>query len=327
MTSYRSRAIILTGAKLAPGEYQVRESAITVLDKPVPGLGDQHCILNIDLKSESSMSIRDAFIRSYDIIDEFLDRIALVAYCPAVLVKFISTSPSRVSVGEEFDMATEELLIRNTPINVSPTDFTIFDAHKTDSAPIQACRLIRKALSFASIEERFLYLYQVFERISEDETTEKIREECPNCGDVKEKGKATSRYMKKLLNDFGIEHGKSRDLSELRGKLAHGAGLRNQAFLKELAEAIGKIEAASVSVAVNRCNATLQNTQGVVIGRPMTLRRCVKKSDGSFKILSTHWEAAITIAKVTRCASTGQNTQIDFGQPMNEPIIDIAWPD
>ncbi len=127
---WRSRALVLTGATIRSDVYPIRECAIRVraaqeyFEDP---LSDQYSLIDVYLPGDGSQDIRDVFVRSHNMIDEFLDRVSLVSYSPASLIKFISTCPSQVEVGVEFAMATSEVRATQAPVKIIPPDIANFD--------------------------------------------------------------------------------------------------------------------------------------------------------------------------------------------------------
>jgi hypothetical protein len=177
----------------------------------------------------------------------------LCSYSPARLERLISTCPRVVLPGQEFEMVVPDYAYIRTRVPITPSDISLFDATPASESTRFARGRIRRALDSQALEDRLLNDYLALERIANTETADTIRHRCSACGVESDTGrKATARYIRQLLNDDGVKESSANEATSTRGQLAHGGGVRDEAFLIKLCRLVSAVEGTAVGVTAER---------------------------------------------------------------------------
>lgn len=322
---WRIRAICTFDVSLQTGEYEHNSSTVRVSQLPQNPVPPNQLLLDLFIEAESDILATEIFVRGYDILNEFLDRVALAGCSPAVLNDILSAVPTEVAFGEEFDLANSYAVVdQGSPI-VTPKDLALVHWKEPDSLCSRTFRLLRLALSAPTVEEHYLKLYSVLEQIAEEETTERILQKCPNCKHEVEGSLATANYIRKLIKEAGGDENLSTAWRKLRGKVAHGGGLRNKSFLDELTKAIGGVEAVCIGLIGLRCGAQVRRKGRFIVGFPLVNWRCVAKADGTFKYHPSKWSVRVAITGLANQPQPAQSIGIAWSSGTG--IHPLAWPD
>jgi len=93
------------------------------------------------------------------------------------------------------------------------------------------------------LDERFLHLYSVLDRIASIESEESKIKKCHGCGrEVTLDNKATSNYIRKLAKDHDVTSFNFNKIRGFRAKIAHGVKKRDYEFFDELSEHLPALE-------------------------------------------------------------------------------------
>lgn len=241
-------------------------------------------LIEVALSDQVDRSIEEAHVLGRDLLELFGDRIALVGYCP-VQVHVIGTSPMSVNVGEAFPLAiptgfSEISIERITPDDLRPMD-------QSEGHLQVAAHNFRRAISSADEELRLQRLHNALEVIAKKETADRVQEQCPKCGHSWEKHPATNRFIKEMLERRPVSSDVANRFTKIRGKIAHGAQVRELSYLSEALEVAGGVEAAVASEIAKRASLTIARRNGVATGVSLAIHHAVGAPDGSFLLIQT----------------------------------------
>ncbi len=184
-------------------------------------------------------SMPEAWLRSYDFLEQMLDRLTLLTGTPArlleagVLYNESELEDCRRGKRTEFECTTHGVPTRKTApfANIHVVDRLI-----PSERAQRALRWLRKGLTYDNAEDRFLTFYFALECISNDikETSEKTHT-CRNCGKSTGIAKAQTDGIRALIQ----RHPEARaslfaDLGKARAKLVHGGDPKVRQMVKVL---------------------------------------------------------------------------------------------
>jgi hypothetical protein len=332
---WRTLAAISTECDLESGEYRVAGNRVRVSAAryaiTVSQPGDKRAI-EILLDIDTFPDVKAAHAYAEGILAEFLDRVALSGYASTRLERLVSTCPLSVLPGEEFEMVIPDMDYQRTRVRVSPSDISRFDTVLTTDSVQFARNRIRKALESPSLEDRLLNDYIALERVADDETADTVKQTCSNCNETVDTGrKATAKYIRQLLVEDGVDAKVAREVTTLRGRLAHGAGLRTESFLRDVCRLVAVVEGTAVGVTAERSGALVRHPDQLIPALPVTRYSCKRHFDGGFSILGFERKTTTSVASVKRAKAPAPGAQVLLGISTDEtgalPIDPDAWPD
>jgi hypothetical protein len=332
---WRTLAAVSTECDLTPADYHVEGYLVRVSSAknafPVPQQEDIRAV-EVLLEMESFPDIKAAHAHAEAILTEFLDRVALCGYALTRLGRLISTCPLCVLPGEEFEMVIPDMHSGRSRVRVGPEDIDRFDAVPLRDDVQFARRCIRRALEAPLLEDRLLNDFIALERIADTETEETVKQDCPNCKEKFDTGrKATARYIRHLLIEDGTSARLAKDVVNFRGRIAHGAAPRSEAFLRELCRLVATVESTAVGVVAEHSGAIVRHPDQFIPVLPVTRYWCKRHQDGSFSILDFECNTAVSMASVKRAKETASAAAVFIGLSTDGdgalPIDPDAWPD
>lgn len=332
---WRTLAEISTDCDLTPADYCVEGYLVRVSSAqsafPVPQQEDIRAV-EVLLEMKSFPDIKAAHAHAEAILAEFLDRVALCGYALTRLGRLISTCPLSVLPGEEFEMVIPDMHHGRSRASVGPEDINRFDAIPLREDVRFARRCVRKALEAPLLEDRLLNDFIALERIADTETEETVKQTCPNCKDTVDIGrKATTRYIRQLLVEDGTDVKLARDVVSFRGRIAHGAGPRSEAFLRDACRFVAVVESTAVGVVAEQSGAIVRHPDQFIPALPVTRYWCKRHQDGSFSILGFECNSSFSMASVKRAKGPVPAAQNFVGLSTDDngalPIDPDAWPD
>ena len=324
---WRTRASIQSFAPLSEEEFLIGN--FKILSRPdlvSPQASKDVHIVDVILKDLDEPNVEEAHIIGIDALENFLDRISVVAYAPCRLFKIISTCPVEVSVDEPFNMVTEDLLQEVESPEIKPEHLAPFNEIPEDSPVLLASHLVRQALNSEVVEQHLLHLHNAAERIAVNESDERIQNKCPKCEHRWDGQPASKRAVRKLLQARNVSRKNADDSMEYRSRIAHGGGRRNVAFNERVTDLAGAIESAVISTVADRAGVIAQRRAGVVVGLPITLHKAVKRDDGSFDLIETQWKAPIRFPQLDDDVSVAKGKALAGlpTRPDGTPNIDCS---
>lgn len=325
---WRARYIIWADVALDLGDYASPEALFVVRRASFDGASALHRILDVSI--EPTADIRSAFLRSIELSDLFMDRVAIAGWASTHVDAFVSICPSVISVGHPFQMGTVDAVIDRSPIRVGPSDL-VWSSPPEPKTAWQMARLVRTALASSSVTERWLSLYASLERLAEADTTERTSTRCTNCGHEAQGHPATAKFIRSTLSTFGVSQKDADAYRGLRGQVAHGSGRRTPDFVAKVTQAIGALEGHVLSLTAERLGAKIKRPNNVVVGQPLSVHTCVKLPDGRYSVTDSQWTGPATFPQASRCVDAADGHRVIHGvsqRPEGGPWIDpLAWPE
>lgn len=188
--------------------------------------------------------IKSAYHGSLEILNQFLDRIALLTFKPCPLIQPVGISCFQVSVGQEFDLLVPDDLSHELPkLDTKFSNVISLNKDFEEREIEDALRELRLGLESESVFNKFLHYYNVIERIANLQTEDYVEQKCDSCGTVNKLGiKATGNKMRELFTAEGFSNKEFNACRGIRGKIAHGSANRNQKLINEIFNNIGTVE-------------------------------------------------------------------------------------
>ena len=328
---WRTRCVVEAYADLSDSQFAV--GGHWVCSRP-DLRGDQwpsHMkVVDAFLSGLDTNSIEDAHIVGIDLINTFLDRLAVVTYSRCSVLKIISTCPASVSPGIEFHIATQDLYSSVVTQKVLPDHIAAFEKLPSNSVVHEAAHHARKALSEVDSGHQLLHLHIAAERIALSETAEKVEHKCPSCQHVLDSKPASRRAVRALLGKRAVSRKDCDDASTYRSCVAHGSGKRDLAFYERVTELAGAVEGAVLSTIAERSGIKILQRRSIVVGMPLTISRARRNGDGSFIIMDgeekdAKWKVKARLISLAEDVSE-PGGDVEWGFP--KAIIDpIGWPE
>jgi hypothetical protein len=291
-----------------------------------------HYVVSTEIDPEKYPELLGAHLRAEGILNEFLDRISITGYARVKLIKNVSTTLNIVKLGAQFEMLIPSVFYNRTQAKVTPEDILRYDISEPTEGTRFARSLIRKSLSSEFYEDRFLSSYIALERIADDETSENVFSQCPNCGSEKDTGrKATARFIRSLLESDGTKPKIAKKITAFRGQIAHGSREKNKDFVQDACRYTAATQAVATGVVADRSGAVVRNSEEILYVNPHIIYTCVSHKQNVFSILGFKLSAIAVASRVTRSVeATGENHQVDIGITTDQsgfiPISETAWP-
>lgn len=255
---WRSRALVFLNAKIKEEIINLSNCTLRIFEYDDNEYGGNH-IIEAYSSREMFPEIENAHYFALDNINRILDKFSLISYFPAIVIKELSTTWFKTEIGEIFELLIpNEYYGEKKPIIIQQKDIeTIKD--DVDNKYLEVIRFIREGLCSNNIETQFLNYYYAIERVAEINTTKKIIRKCEQCGFEKEEGLATSNFMRETFKKYGIDNKDYKRIRELRGKISHGSGKRDNLFYKELRVGLIKIESLAIDLVSTKMNINVKS--------------------------------------------------------------------
>ena len=166
---WSSRAPVVSRANLRPGQpYRVREGLVYPNERQDLGGGLSGYVL--DAQHEAEM-VSDALVRGIDIIDQFLDAVAIVSYGVARRTGPAVSRPPLLAVGQSSELATLSARAVISSVDVMPDDIEAFTEQVAeDSRTAAVARYLREAFTSDSPSDAHWSYWAALETIAWDES-------------------------------------------------------------------------------------------------------------------------------------------------------------
>lgn len=205
--------------------------------------------------SVKAASMLEAWLRSFDFLEQTLDRLTLLAGTPAQLLEagmlYNESHLEECRHGKrlEFECTTHGVPTRKT----APfTNVHVIDQLFPSERAKRALRWFRKGLSNQNIEDRFLAFYFSLECISNDikETVEKTHT-CQSCGKATGISKAQTDGIKALIGRHpAAPTSLFSDISKARARLVHGGDPAAQEVVRALEPTVRALAAEGIALSL-----------------------------------------------------------------------------
>lgn len=270
---WRTRFHIYSEASLS-GTYMVRNCPLMLITHfPVQ---PSHYLVDVFVERDKFQNIEEILYFTLDVINEFVSQVSFVSYATAELIDIIAISPHVVEIGEEFEIAIFNGDYDIGIVNIENTDLLNRATQESDGLYINLLQLLKQALSTESLELRFLNLFATLDYIADGETDEKVKTYCPNCNAESEGTKATSRFIRELFLKRGIPAKEYNQIRSLRGKIAHGSGVRNMEFYSELLSSLATLESMAYDEVIKRGPLKVKRNSNLIAPIPITTIKAIK---------------------------------------------------
>lgn len=326
---WRSYFIFFSEVPVSNGVYDIDEYQFlieTLPDLNQLGIDTRLKLLSITFSYNDSQSIEDAYLKSINGTELFLNRISLIGYCETRIQRHLVTSIDMCDVGEKFEVLSSAIIHnRRFKYEIQPADFLELKTRKEPYIEI-ALSFLQKALSSHSLEERIMMLAACLEKLGAEESNEYGQIKCTRCGHVEPtNAKATKKYSRILLQDKGA---KTKDILNFlerdRNKIAHGGGNRSVQFYSDLKESILKIQSLIVEIVADRLKANFVNSTTSILDLPFVVYQYEKSVDGFIKSGDVRFSSKAGVSMVSNVSQRARdNITLEVGVAFNQtnPII------
>lgn len=327
---WRARFLISSNAVFTDLQiFQVQECAIRVIIK-----GENYFLIEIYVKRNSFEDNILLLNYVFDVANEFLSQVSALTYAPAKLLKFISICPTEVTKGEIFPMILSDISIKRKKVSVEQKDFVAFNSGIENYSLLI---LLNTAINSDSLDQKFINYFAALDALAILETKERVITECSNCGFKIEGLPATSRYLKSLFQKHDISSSDYNSIREIRNKIAHGGGKRNELFYKEVNKYLMQLETVCFDEVTKKIGLTPLFGLNIFVDKPVWEITGKKVSNrfgwipASFKIIESSFifNAQFNLLKNAIPVTDPKELAGTFGPPgnFNSPSIPIdAWP-
>jgi hypothetical protein len=181
-----------------------------------------------------------------EVINRFLDKITIISYQPSPILKIYSTTRRKVLIHNPVNILVPvEYYPEVRPAEITNEDLK-FMKEEYDHRYGVALRYFREALNTTHPDIQFMYLYSAVERIADINTTEKIIKKCNKCGNEMTIGKAINKAIIEMGKSLEYSASNMKKIKEIRGKLVHGTGKRNESFYEDVKSVAGTLESIAI---------------------------------------------------------------------------------
>lgn len=335
-TDWRTRAIFKANGLFVEEIYPFINAGIRIL--PYNYLKNGLNIIECYVRKQDFPDIVDAFHYSKTKVFEFTDQISIVTNDKVDILSFLSTCPMEVTKGEKFEMLLpQESYIDKNIFKIKSSDLDYYEKVFSNSNYLEAIRQAREGLCSISKDSKILFYFSALERIAEFEATERITFECPKCGNIDDRGVATSRFIQSELEKYGISKSKYKQIRKLRSKIAHGSGVREIGFINKVNELLPSLESATLSLLSEKCEIEIKSVNKIhtsddfliVYGKKIFSKWYFIPS--WFVIVDSKQEVKLSISRTRGSGIEDVDENGLYGQEyqpnMRRPIIDKeCWP-
>lgn len=333
---WRTRAIFKSNASFIDEIYPFINSGIRVIhyNSIKSGLNIIECYV----REQDFPNIEDAFHFSKSKILDFTDQISIITNDKVDILSFLSTCPMRVSKGVPFNMLIpSDAYIDKNLFEIKAKDLNYYFDVLENPNYVEAIRQVREGLSNISNNSKILFYFSALERIAEFETEEKIIDTCPKCGNIEEKGIATSRYIRTELEKYGVTRKQYTLIRDLRSKIAHGSGRRDITFINKVNEVLPVLERSIMSILSDRCKFDIKSVNKLHVSNDFLLIKAKKIFNkwrfipSSFVIIDLNDTAKIIVTRTIGSGAEDIDKDGFYGQEylskIGRPKIDKeCWP-
>jgi len=273
---WRTRFLVYSEALLS-GPYLTQDCPIVIIsDFDLP---PSHYHVDVFIERDKFQDIREILYFTLDVINEFISQISFVSYSPSELISAISICPHEVQVDEEFEMTIFNGDYEINKVEIKNTDLVNRVNHEQDGVYLNLLHLLKQALSTDALELRFLNLFATLDFIADNETVEKVVSTCPHCDKEIEGFKATSQFIRRTFQERGIDAFHYNQIRKLRGKIAHGSGVRSMSFYSELLSSLAILESVAYDEVIKRGPLKVKRNSKIIAPIPHTTITAVKVSN------------------------------------------------
>ena len=327
---WRARAFVDADVNIQEGTYPLDDAqAIIATANAVEAPLSRRLDIFFGEYASDDDKLEQAFLRAIDLVELFLDKIAIAGWAAVRMVDGPIVGPEWTN-RDDFVIGVSQAWVYRSPIAVGPSNFLGLTDEPKHKAARQAARLIRRAMSTYSPEEAWLYVYSALELMAKESTTEHVMESCSNCGFQKKGQLATARRLREILNELGIDKKTADWLRNVRGSIAHGGALQSAIRINEIQKALGAGLGRAITLIATAGDASVRRERNVVPGLPLVMHRIRRIPSGDFLLIDTRWMSPATFPEVSNNADPASDSRIEIGMPMKNglPIIpEWAWPD
>lgn len=331
---WRARFIIKTNAVFHEDDYfKIDDCIIKIVALKERGI----FLFDIYIHKDNFNNYNALFDYSVDKMNEFVSQLSAITFSAASILKFVSICPIKVNKGDEFPMILSDFDFDRSNTLVLSSDLINLSSEKDDEKKNGLLYMIREAVNSQSLEQKFLNYFAALDAIATIETTEKIKNTCKQCGHESEGMPATSNYLKQLFLSHNIKNSQYNKIRELRGKIAHGGGKRNQEFYKELRKYMPMLESVSFEEVTKKIgivpklktNITFESTIWHITGKKTGNRFWFIPP--MFKIIHQELKGELNFSMLKNAISQPQgidNIEGSFGidNPQRPNINSDSWP-
>jgi len=330
---WRTRFIAFTAADLKDELYAVRENIIRVV--PEKSIARPYYLLDVFVKKDQFDDLRKTAYYSIDIINEFLSQIAIISYSPSELITIISTSPHIVEVGVTFEMILYEGDYELKTIEIFKDDIRAYSKESLSLPYVNLLPILKDAINSESLELKFLNFFSALDYIAQKETTQKVSTSCVKCGTPVQTHLATSTFLYNLFESHDVDKKKYNQIRTLRSKIAHGSGIRNNEFYKELRTYLPFLESIVLYEVSKRTSLLVKRSSNIVAGLPFLNLSCEKifNTDGltpsAFNVKNISWSVESAFTAIKNTITDPSQFAGDFGPGIdfeNFEVDSLAWP-
>lgn len=313
------RAVVNIGATLSADDFLVAKHRVRLradLDGTEVG-ASRGVVVEVELCDSQRRSVEEAYITGCDVLEVFLDRAAVVSYGRAEILQVIGALPKVVEPGMLFPVVAPIGYASRSPESLRPEHLAPFEG-----APRHmqiAVHNLRRALAEDDAEHRLQRLYSAAESVARVESTEMVRETCPECQHTWSKFPATRNFIAATLSDAGVTRNEIKEFANSRGAAAHGGKVRELRNVARLLALVGGLEAPIVSLVARRLNVRIVRRRGVVMGPPITVFWVVADKEGGFQTIAAHWRAPARFTELaTDVSDEGGDARV--GAPIDPDV-------
>ncbi len=330
--SWKTIFVIYSAVGIAKGKYKYKNAEINIdFLQSIKSLNvevytdnaDRFRVMTIKL-GISDDKIDEVYLKSRQIAYEYLARVSLLGYCAADIIKHIITTVEYCEIDNCFEVLSTDILhVRNYRIEIQPKDFEgVYVSEKNDEYLEVSIGFLRRALTTNSLEEKVINLYGCLERIAANECIDYKVQSCKNCSFSEiTKLKLTKKFIKQLLKERGVDRKSINDFADRdRNKIAHGAGLRDGQFYKDLKDTILKVQHAVLEIIKLKANANLVNSITTVIEDPRVIYNFRIRNDLNYELIDKSNSGSIimsTMAGISKVEDSSEsaraNGEFKFG--------------
>lgn len=309
MTSWSTRVSLLCHATLSVTEpYPIREGRVHVRSNgSLMGLSAYY----LDLEHDAA-SVEEAFVRGTDLLDAFLDALALVSFGGVLRSPVVSRTPliTADSPGVLATLGTHQSV---SPVEVLPGDLAAYSDNIAEGSPTAiALRHLRDALGARHSSGAQQNYWGAIEAIAAAESEERVQRTCPTCGAVQEGEVATQSLIRRFFEEYGSTRREANEQRVTRSKTVHGAGLRDVARQIEVGKRVAAIEPVAMQLLAERTGLTPATHAGLVVGLPVAVYDLFWEA-GELKVRAKSWESMAAFTQLPREKSLGRHREVQIG--------------
>lgn len=267
MTAWRARMLVQSFAEL-PDTFTFQGHAGRARRYHEDSTGCLTTVVDLTLSDDL---INAAYFAAIDIGAELTDCVGLLSYAPASY-ELLSVGPEISTIGVAFDMALAVGMFRRTRSTIDGKKLQALGDKYGNEGTAIALRSFRVGLGAKNPYRTLTELWTAAEALADRQARTDgnfIERRCDQCGKVSRAGPASQQYIRKYfervtpVDKTADEYRRlADDTRSLRGTLAHGGKLHNEALRQEAnvklsslqaAAAAAIVDATGVSTATHRC--------------------------------------------------------------------------